>query len=207
MGRHPCWQRYGRVVWTPQLRLLRLIVRYNRKTCRILGLGVPFTLLAVVGTVDGLVLLLIFTATLGADITVACVMVDAIVGMSSRFLGGYIKAMSSLGSMCYGAENYDLVGQYAQAGCTAYVLAELPMISFWGFSIKKIPAIMQFGDHVIALADSYVWVVVVGNIILGVNTPNLDLLEVVERERYTTAIYCVRSLVRIRLATLFPFHR
>ena len=70
------------------------------------------------------------------------------------------------------------------------------MIFFWGFSIKKILAMMQFGNHVIALVDSYVWVVVVGNIILGVNKPNLDLLEVVEPERYTNAMYCVAYRAR-----------
>ena len=205
MGRHPCWQRYGRVVWTPQLRLLRLIVRYNRKTCRILGLGVPFTLLVMTGTVTNLILLIIFTATLGSNATVACVTVDAIVGVSSSFLEGCIKVVSSLVSMAYGAENYDLVGQYAQAGCTAYMLTELPMIFFWGSAIENILALVQFGDHVITLTDSYVWVWVVGNIILGVNEANLDLLKVVDREQYVNVLNCVSSLVHVGLAALFVF--
>ena len=70
------------------LRLLRSIVYYNRKTRRILGRCVPFTLSAVVGTLAILVLLVIFKATQGSDVTVACVMVDAIVGVSFSFTGG-----------------------------------------------------------------------------------------------------------------------
>jgi Na+-driven multidrug efflux pump len=107
--------------------------------------------------------------------------------------------------MVYGAENYELVGQYAQAGCVAYVLAEIPMIFFWGFAIEKILALMQFSDHVIALADSYVWVVVVRNILSGVNEANLNLLEVVEREKYANIMYCISSLVHVGLVALFTF--
>ena len=155
-GRHPCRHRYRHAAWTPDLQLFCLIVRYDHETCLILGLGVPFTLSAVVGTVTNLVLLVIFTVTLGSDVTVACVMVDAIVSVSSSFLGGCIEAVTSPGSMAYGAENYKLVCQYAQAGCTAYVLAKLPMIFFWGYAIKKILVLVQFGDHIIPLVDSYV---------------------------------------------------
>ena len=168
-------------------------------------MGAPFTLLAVVKTVANLALLVIFAATVESDVTVACVMVDAIVSVSSSFLARCIEVVSSLGSMAYGAENYNLVGQYAQAGCTAYVLAKLPMTFFWDFTIEKILALVQFGDHVIILADSCVWVVVVGNIILGVNEANLDLLKVVEWEGYASTMYCVSSLVHVRLVTLFTF--
>ena len=84
--------------------------------------------------------------------------------------------------MAYGTENYNLVEQYTQAGCAAYVLAKLLMIFFLGFVIKKFLALMQFGDHVIALADRYLWVVVMENIILGVNRAYLNLIEVVERD-------------------------
>ena len=65
-----------------------------------------------VGTGIDRVLLLICMATLGSDVTVACVMLDVIVNMSSSFTGGCIEAVSSLGSMAYGAENHDLVRQY-----------------------------------------------------------------------------------------------
>ena len=47
--------------------------------------------------------------------------------------------------------------------------------------------------------------VVVGNIILGVNETSLDLLKVVERDWYVNAIYCVSSLVHVGLVLLFAF--
>lgn len=132
-------------------------------------------------------------------------MVDAIIGMSSSFFGGCIKVVSSLRNMAYKAENYDLVGQYAQAGCTAYVLVKPSMIFFWGFAIKKILALVQFGDHIIALVDSYMWVMVMGNIISGVNEVNPDLLKVAERERCANAMYCISSLMHVRPVALFAF--
>ena len=67
--------------------MLHLIVCYNCETRQILGLGVPFNLSALMGTVVDIVLLLIFTAMLRSDIMVAGVMVDAIVDVSFNFTG------------------------------------------------------------------------------------------------------------------------
>ena len=64
---------------------------------------------------------------------------------------------------------------------------------------------MQSGDHVIALADSYIWVIVVGNIISVVNEANMDLFEMMEQAQYANTMYFVRSLVHIRLVALFAF--
>ena len=62
-----------------------------------------------------------------------------------------------------------------------------------GICNKKNLALVQFGDQVILLTDSYVWVVVVGNIISGVNKANIALIEVAERETYVNIMYCVSS--------------
>ena len=95
--------------------LLRSVVHYNSKTCQILGLCVPFTFSVVVGTVTNLVFFIIFMATLGSNVTVAYVTMNALVNVSSSLTGSYIEAVSSLGSMTYGSKNYNLVGQYTHA--------------------------------------------------------------------------------------------
>ena len=45
---------------------------------------------------------------------IAFAMVKVIVGISASFMGGWVEAISSLGSMAYGAGNCELVGQYVQ---------------------------------------------------------------------------------------------
>ena len=58
----------------------------------------------------------------------------------------------------------------------------------------------------VELAEGYTWVVVVMNILSGVNEANLDLLEDVGGERCANAMYCVSSLVHLALVTLFAYN-
>ena len=55
------------------------------------------------------------------------------VGVSSSFTGGCVEAVSSLANMAYAAENYEVVGRYAQAVC---VVCEVPTIPFWGLAMR-----------------------------------------------------------------------
>lgn len=96
-------------------------------------------------------------------------MVHLITEISSSFNGGWIEAVSSLGSMAYGAGHYDLVGQYAQVGVLGYVLCELPFCFLWGFSMKNIVLLMGFGDDVAEYAQDYVWLAVAMNILGGIH--------------------------------------
>ncbi len=52
---------------------------------------------------------------------------DIFVGVSGEFMRGWVEAVSSLGSMAYGAGNWELVGQYVQASIVGYVLCQIPM--------------------------------------------------------------------------------
>ena len=52
---------------------------------------------------------------------------DMVVGITSEFMRGWVETISSLGSMAYGARNYDLVGQYVQTTMMCYVLCQIPM--------------------------------------------------------------------------------
>ena len=96
-------------------------------------------------------------------------MVDIICGVSSEFMGGWIEAISSLGSMAYGAKNYELVGSYVQAACIGFIVCEIPGIFVWGYTIGTILRWMGFDDSVIEIAEGYVWVQVAINMMFGVN--------------------------------------
>lgn len=100
---------------------------------------------------------------------VAFAMTDGFVGISSEFMGGWIEAISSLGSMAYGANNHALVGQYVQTACIGYILCEIPAIFVWGAAIGPILKLMNFSEEVVFLAESYVYVQVAINMVEGLN--------------------------------------
>ena len=45
------------------------------------------------------------------------------VGVPGEFRKGWVKAVSSLGSMAYGAQNFELVVQYVQTSIFGFVLS------------------------------------------------------------------------------------
>lgn len=96
-------------------------------------------------------------------------MIDVIVGISSEFTGGWIEAISSLGSMAFGANNYELVGQYVQTACVGYILCEIPGMFVWGVSIGPILKLMDFSEEVVTLAEGFVYVQVAQNMVEGLN--------------------------------------
>eukprot|EP00578_Thalassiosira_sp_NH16_P009081 CAMPEP_0181115382 /NCGR_PEP_ID=MMETSP1071-20121207/21402_1 /TAXON_ID=35127 /ORGANISM="Thalassiosira sp., Strain NH16" /LENGTH=743 /DNA_ID=CAMNT_0023199585 /DNA_START=430 /DNA_END=2661 /DNA_ORIENTATION=- len=181
----------------------RKIVHWDNETKRILHLAVPFSLSAVAGTIADLVILALISHYLGTDAMIAFTMVDIIVGISASFMGGWVEAISSLVSMAFGAENYELAGQYVQTACVGYALGEIPMAFVWGFSIRNIILLMGFPDSVADLSQEFVWVKVASNMMEGLNECVLDFLEVIEKEAYANAIYCLSSMVEVCLVLLF----
>jgi hypothetical protein len=151
-----------------KIRFLGSIAKYDHETKRIFRLAIPFTVSAIICTVSELVALVIISQKLGTDSVIACIMVDVLVGISSAFMGGWIEAISSVGSMAYGAENYELVGQYVQTACISYVLCEIPFAFIWGATIGDVILLMGFSESVAALAEEYVYLQIAMNMIDGV---------------------------------------
>eukprot|EP00579_Thalassiosira_antarctica_P001896 CAMPEP_0201871326 /NCGR_PEP_ID=MMETSP0902-20130614/4272_1 /ASSEMBLY_ACC=CAM_ASM_000551 /TAXON_ID=420261 /ORGANISM="Thalassiosira antarctica, Strain CCMP982" /LENGTH=750 /DNA_ID=CAMNT_0048397275 /DNA_START=148 /DNA_END=2400 /DNA_ORIENTATION=+ len=179
------------------------IAKHDDETKRILRLAIPFTFSAITGTMSDLITLAIISRQLGTDAMVAYAMVGVIVGISSSFMGGWVEAISSLGSMAYGAENYELLGQYVQTSCIGYVLCEIPFAFIWGMTIGNIILLMGFEEPIAVLAQDFVFVRVAINMMTGLNEAVLDFLEVVEKEKYATVMYCLSSLCQLGLVALF----
>lgn len=74
------------------------VIKYDNETKRILRLAVPFTFSALLDTTAELITLAIISNYLGTDAAVAFAMVDIVVGITSEFSGGWVEALSSLGS-------------------------------------------------------------------------------------------------------------
>mmetsp|Transcript_11650 Transcript_11650/g.24956 ORF Transcript_11650/g.24956 Transcript_11650/m.24956 type:complete len:723 (-) Transcript_11650:96-2264(-) len=186
--------------------LFRSIVRYDYETKRIFRLVVPFTLSGVTCTMADLICLALISHTIGTDSMVAYMMVDAIVGITSSFTYGWIESVSSLGSMAYGAENYELVGRYVQTACLLYVACEIPMAYLWYKQIGSVVLWMGFEESVADLAHTYVLISMVAGIIGGLHQAFMDFLEVVEHEAFANALYCVSALVETAFVTLFALY-
>ena len=187
------------------LNYLWKIAKYDNETHRLVRLVVPFTLSSVAYTASNLVELSIISQTLGTDAMIAYVMVQTIVGISSSFFGGLVEAVTTLSSMAYGAENYKLAGQYVQAGGVLYVFCEIPMVFVWRVAIGKILLLMGFDELVTALAEGYVFVQIVINMMIGMNESLHAFLQVIEREKFANFVYVVSSIVRVGLVALFAF--
>ena len=85
-------------------KLLMTILRYDNETHRLLRLAIPFCISGLIMTGAELVLLGFISQYLGTDSMVAFAIVDLTVGTTSEFFGGFVEAVSSLGSMAYGKE-------------------------------------------------------------------------------------------------------
>lgn len=179
------------------------ILKYDNETQRIVRLAVPFTISALIETTSDLVILIIISQYLGTDAMVAYAMVDVIVGISAEFMKGFIEAISSLGSMAFGAGNYELAGQYLQTSCILYAACEIPMAAVWRASIAKILLLMGFEGEVAVLAEDFVLVMVAMNIMAGLNECIADFLEVIELELYANIMGCAQTLVELGLVAVF----
>ena len=76
------------------------------------------------------------------------------------------------------------------------------MFFTWRFLIGPILRLMGFDDAVIIIAQDYVWVTVAVNMVMGLNEGILDLLEVVEHERYANIMYCLTYAVEVGCVAL-----
>ncbi len=180
-------------------KLFLSIIRYDNETKRLLQLAVPFTFTGIIFTVADLVVLGFVSQYLGTDAMIAYILVDLTVGTTSEFLGGFIEAVSSLGSMAYGAENYFMVGQYVQLATILYTVCQIPCFILWGSFMKEIVLLFGFSEGVADMAAKFVLVCLPLEITEGIHECLMDFLEVVEHELYANAFSCIAAIVEVVL--------
>lgn len=178
------------------------LAKFDNETRRILDLAVPFTFSAVAYNASSVMILAIISHSLGTDDMLAYTMVGLIIGTTSSFLAGWIEAVSSLGSMAYGAGNYKLLGQYLQISCIAYTVCEVPMAIIWFSFTGKILLLMGFDESVATIGQKYVWVTISINIVYYWNMAVMEVLEVIGKQSYANIMYCVSCLMNVGLVAL-----
>jgi MATE family multidrug resistance protein len=173
------------------LQLMWTIVRYDHESKRILRLAIPFSCSAIAKTSSELFILAIISNTLGTDDMVAYSMTYGVVGISFACMGGWHDAVTTLVSMAYGAENYELAGQYLQTACIMYIVCEIPMGLIWYLTMEKILLLMGFGVSVVQLGHGFVWVRVLVNMMTGINQSLFNFLSSIEHETFANVMHCI----------------
>ena len=133
-------------------------------------------------------------------------MTGIITGIGSEFTGGWIEAISSLGSMAFGAGNYELAGQFVQTSWLGYAMCQIPMSIIWAAAISPILLLMGFEETVAELAKEYVLVDVAIKMMEGLNEGMLDFLEVIEHERYANVMNCTCFAVQAGTVALVAIY-
>ena len=187
----------------PILRFCWKLAKFDTEMKRILGLAIPFTLSAFAYNAGNLVILAIISHYMGTDEVVAYCMVYLMVGVTSSFMGSWVDAISSLGSMAYGAKNYVLLTHYLKVSCLAYTICEIPCAILWYCYIGKLLRIMGFDENIATLGQDYVWVAMSTNIVSYWNTGLMEFLEVIGHATYCSAMYITFCFVEAAL--IVPF--
>jgi len=180
-----------------------MVVRFDNEAKRILGLVIPFSFSGIAYNASNISILAIISHSLGTDDMVAYAMVGSIIGVSSSFLGGWVEAISSLGSMAYGAGNYKLTARYLQISCVFYTLCEIPMGFVWFHYMGKILLLMGFDESVAIIGQKYVWVSMLITIMSTLNTGVMEFLEVIEKPAYANFMYCSSCFLCVALVAPF----
>jgi Na+-driven multidrug efflux pump len=150
-----------------------------------------------------MVILAIISHYMGTDEVVAYCMVYLMVGVTSSFMGSWVDAISSLGSMAYGAKNYDLLAQYLKVSCLAYTVCEIPCAITWYCIMDKVLLLMQFNDTIATLGKEYVWVAMSTNIVSYWNSGIMEFLEVIGHATYCSAMYIIFCFIEAGLLVAF----
>jgi Na+-driven multidrug efflux pump len=175
------------------------VAKFDQEMKRISKLSTSFIFSAISRNVSELVILAIISHSLGTDDMIAYAMVGLITGVTSTFLGGWIEAISSLGSMSYGARNYKLTGQYLQVSFIAYTLCEIPVALIWSQCMGKIILLLGFEESVAFIGQNYVWVGLLINIMSNLNKGAIEFLSLVEKEAFANVAYCISCFFGVGL--------
>ncbi|KAL3777598.1 hypothetical protein ACHAW5_007488 [Stephanodiscus triporus] len=177
--------------------LFGTVAKYDDETHKIIRLVIPLTFSAIATSSSGLFKVAIISHYVGTDALIAYAMVDGLLGISSSFNGGWVQAVNSVSSMACGAKNYQLSGKYVQIACIMYTLCEIPMGIVWIASMGRVVLFMEFDESVAVIAQRYVVVGILINIIGGSIDCFLGFLYSIEKEGFANTLYCTSSVIGV----------
>jgi Na+-driven multidrug efflux pump len=174
---------------------LMVIAEWDYETRRILKLGLPFVMQALlIGTMEtvrvALIGKLISTKALSAY-----VIVNMLVGMSNAFLKGFQDACTTLCSQAVGVGNKTLAGQYIQIATLLYIFCYIPIFLLWTFTTGSIFAWLGFDAETTKIGEEFTLLYMFSSFLRGMSYSMHSLLDVIDREHYSTAFTSGQEIV------------
>jgi MatE len=184
---------------------LLTIADYDYETKRLVKLGGPFVMQALLVGIMSTVRVALIGKFIGTAALSAYVVVELAVGTTDVFLLGLIDACVSLCSQAIGAGNKRLAGQYIQIATILYVLCYIPIFILWMFMIGPLFSWLGFdgADDGLTrnIGEQFTILFLFFTFIKGVNTSSHALLDVIGKENYSTA-FVSGEQIAATLATL-----
>jgi MatE len=181
------------------------IADYDYETKRLVKLGGPFVMQALLVGIMSTVRVALIGKFIGTAALSAYVVVELAVGTTDVFLLGLIDACVSLCSQAIGAGNKRLAGQYIQIATILYILCYIPIFILWMFMIGPLFSWLGFdgADDGLTreIGEQFTILYLFFTFIKGVNTSSHALLDVIGKENYSTA-FVSGEQIAATLATL-----
>ena len=164
---------------------------------RIVTLSIPFVLTALLLGINQTITVSLISQFVGTDAVVAFVIVELVLGLSHQFFGGIVSTEATLCSQAVGARNYKLAGQYVQICAVIYTFCMSPNIAVWSFFIDDVIILFGFDAKIAEIGRSYAIVLLFRQWLTGVNQAYHGLLNVIDREKWSTFISVLDDTVGV----------
>lgn len=180
---------------------LLVIAEWDYETRRIVKLGGPFVLQALLVGISETVRVALISRFIGTAALSAYIVVTLAVGTTNVFIKGLQYACTPLCSQAIGAGNKRLAGQYIQIATILFTICYIPLFIMWTFSIGGIFSWLGFDDAVRKIGEQFARLFLTASFFQGISQSLHALLDVIGRQNYSTAVILCREIVST-LATL-----
>ena len=177
---------------------LLLIAEYDYETKRLLKLGTPFVMQAVLIGVMEITRVALIGKFIGTSALSAYLIVQLAVGTTDIFLLGLIDACSSLCSHAVGVGNKRLAGQYIQIATILFTLLYIPIFVLWIYMIGPLFAWLGFDGTedgpTRVIGEQFTTLYLFARFIMGVHHSSHALLDVIGKENYSTSYVSLQEI-------------
>ena len=174
---------------------LLIIAEWNDESRRICRLGFPYVTEEIVEGVSDLARTAIVGQFVSTPALEVWLIVDAIVGLFTGFLDGYIDALAMHCSHAIGAGNKRLAGQYVQLAALFVTVGYIPIFIFWSFYVGDMVRWFGFGEETVAIAKDYLPLFLFAEYLESFDECVHELLDVIGLAKYSTVFGCIQELV------------
>jgi len=154
------------------------IANPDNETKRLLALGTPLTIAAVVESLCEAVAVALISNYLGVMALTAYIVTNLLIGLSDVFINGVSSALNTVCSHAIGADNYYLAGQYVQIALVIYCLLSIPIMGVWWFVMGDCLRLFGLNEEIVNMGVQYTKVVIFDYIVTGIFDSYTALLDI-----------------------------